>query len=1655
MLLVLSVVFMLQAVTFAAICPQGDLTGDCLVSFPDVVEFANQWLNLSECEGDLPCANFDGLNGIDYLDFSILANNWLEGMPLVINEFMASNSSDSGVSDPQGEFDDWIEIYNFGNEAIDLAGMYLTDDLTNPTKWRIPSGYSAQTTVAAGGFLVIWADEDTLDGPLHTTYKLSAGGEDIGLFDTDGSTAIDTLTFADQSTDIAYGRYPDAGDDWRYFPTPTLAAVNNGAYLGEVDDPEFSHTRGFYDVLFELTIACESSGASLYYTTDGTDPVVGEAAGPTAVPYTEALLVSGSTCVRAAAIKTGWMPSPIRTHSYIFGADDRIKSTPVISLVGDPGKSLYEPDGVMANPLLRGIESERPISMEILDSSTGDTTQIDCGIRVRGNVRERYERCDDWLSGTNNCRFSFNVYFRGDYGASKFEYPLFGFSSVEKYDSFAIRGGAQDQANRFLADEWTRRVHINMGAADVAGTFVHFYINGVFKCYMNPCGRQDKEFYQEWYNSDYGWDIIEPADIRDGDNVAWNEMLNYAKNNNLSDPVHYQYVCDRLDIVEFTDYVILQVYSGNWDWPDRNWVAARERSPEGKFRFGVWDAENIARNWGGVMEGDYSVDIFNNNFPSWWGPNTGLNLMSGPVPDLYRALKTNPGFIQLWADRMHKHFRNNGAMTKGNLTAAFNQCDADMGQIPSYWSWYDTGIRDGFIPVREDKFFENCQREGLIDNSLGYPIFNVNGSYQHGGAVAAADTITITQSTPTGTVYYTVDGADPAGSPGSSELIVLAESASKKVLVPAGPIACGAGSISVEYWTGISGTTVASLTGNGNYPNNPSSSGSLSSFEIPSGLGDNYGTRVRGYLVPSTTGSYRFWIASDDNSELWLSTNASPASASRIAYVNDWTNSREWTKYSSQRSAVISLTAGQSYYIEALQKEGTGGDNLAVAWEGPGIAQQVISGAYLIPLTGNCWTEVGFNDVAWTSGTGGVGFENNSGDPVNYASLIDTNVQSTMYNVNSTCYIRIPFTVSAGDLAGITNLTLKIRYDDGFIAYLNGVKVAEDYADSTPSWDSFASGQRDDSVCVTASSINISSYIGELTAGDNVLAIHGMNQTAGSSDFLITAELVSVRTDGGLPTPTAIEYTGGFNLSKSSNLKARILSTAGQWSVLNDAVYEIGSIKDKLRITELMYHPADPNTEYVELKNISASAINLNLVRFTRGITYTFGDVTLAAGQHILLVENLAAFEAKYETGLNVAGQYTGSLDNSGERIRLEDALGNAILDFEYKDGWRSITDGDGYSLTIINPANTDTLSWGYKDNWRASAYVGGSSGTDDSGLIPNPGAIVINEVLSHSHSAASDWIELYNTTSSPIDIGGWYLSDSDTNLMKYRFATGTTIAANGYLYVTEMSNFGYTATDSGRLTAFALSENGDEVFLTSKLDGNSHLTGYRSKEDFGASETGVSFGRYYKASTDSYNFVPMASNTLGAVNSAPLVGPIVISEIMYNPDWPAGGSYVNNEYEFIELYNPTDSAVTLYDSEVGLSWKFTCGIDYAFPTTPVVIPAQGKIVVAKNPTAFSWRFPSVPSNKIFGPYNGKLANEGEQLELGKPGDVDEFGVRQYIRVERINYSDGSHPGSDPVEPDLWPTAADGMGSSLGRINSTLYGNDPANWEAIAPTPGI
>ncbi|MHC4742984.1 MAG: lamin tail domain-containing protein, partial [Planctomycetota bacterium] len=502
-----------------------------------------------------------------------------------------------------------------------------------------------------------------------------------------------------------------------------------------------------------------------------------------------------------------------------------------------------------------------------------------------------------------------------------------------------------------------------------------------------------------------------------------------------------------------------------------------------------------------------------------------------------------------------------------------------------------------------------------------------------------------------------------------------------------------------------------------------------------------------------------------------------------------------------------------------------------------------------------------------------------------------------------------------------------------------------------------------------------------------------------------------------------------------------------------------------LRITELMYHPTqggeynEEEYEYVELMNIGEAPLLLDEVRFTGGIYYEFPpgeNRYLQPGGCLLIVKNRDAFAERYDADdIEIApGFYTGSLSNAGEEINLEDVTNSTILSFDYDDDWFALTDGLGYSLTGTDPNNPDLDAWDSKKGWRASAYIGGTPGYDDSGIIPNPGSVVINEILAHSHGVEPDWIELHNTTDSQIDIGGWYLSDSQFFLKKYRFADGTTIDAHDYFVLTQDANFGEFSTDPGRITGFAFSENGEQAYLTS-AEGEV-LTGYREIEDFGASYTGVSFGRYYKRSTDSYNFVPMDHNTPDAANSYPAVGPVVISEIMYNPVWPGRGVNENDYYEYVELHNITDRPVKLYRDDKSLPWKFSDGIEFTFPDAPdeVTIPAYDYIVVVKDVNAFRGRYSSVPADKIYGPYDGQLENAGERLEISMPGDIDMFGRQYYIRIDRVRYSDGSHDEDAPWGIDLWPVEADGDGASLTRISPGLYGNDPNNWTAQSPGPG-
>ena len=150
---------------------------------------------------------------------------------LYINEFMADN--ETTIADENGEYDDWVEIYNSNPGAINMYGLFLTDNPAIPDKWQFPD-----VEIPTNGFLLVWTDDDEEQGELHTNFKLDADGEFVGLYEIDGITPIDTLSFGPQEEDISFGRYPDGADNWQFFDEPTPGTSNNVDVDDEIISPK-------------------------------------------------------------------------------------------------------------------------------------------------------------------------------------------------------------------------------------------------------------------------------------------------------------------------------------------------------------------------------------------------------------------------------------------------------------------------------------------------------------------------------------------------------------------------------------------------------------------------------------------------------------------------------------------------------------------------------------------------------------------------------------------------------------------------------------------------------------------------------------------------------------------------------------------------------------------------------------------------------------------------------------------------------------------------------------------------------------------------------------------------------------------------------------------------------------------------------------------------------------------------------------------------------------------------------------------------------------------------------------------------------------------------------------------------------------------------
>lgn len=478
--------------------------------------------------------------------------------------------------------------------------------------------------------------------------------------------------------------------------------------------------------------------------------------------------------------------------------------------------------------------------------------------------------------------------------------------------------------------------------------------------------------------------------------------------------------------------------------------------------------------------------------------------------------------------------------------------------------------------------------------------------------------------------------------------------------------------------------------------------------------------------------------------------------------------------------------------------------------------------------------------------------------------------------------------------------------------------------------------------------------------------------------------------------------------------------------------------------TELMYNPAPGYPEFVELKLTgkslsSMSAVNL---RLDGAVQYSFPDEPLDIDEIIVVTEDASLFREKYPSFTGRLFQWDAGykLSNSGDVLEIKlDGKGDFDARFDNNPPWPSLADGNGSSLVYMgeNPA--------YAESWAASKIVNGNPGSTEDPYYATS-AVRINEIMPYHSDETGSWIEFYNAGTSTTDISGWKVVRADAKDSVRYIPSGTTIAGGAYLSLHTL------LTEDGNESSVSFVARGEAVYLREVQDGE--VTGVESGMEYSAVPTGLSAG-VIELSDGSTQQGTLLEPTEGARNSEIDLGPIYISEVFYNP--------LDGDVEFLEIVNKGDSTVTLRPmlnlSDKG--WKIG-GVGFEFGENHTLEPGEVAVLIPSSYTDTDgytsvsitvdefrkkWEGALADSVQVF-QYTGKLSNRGEKVSVEEPSevakDLKDSTIVYYHVSDALLYSDGG----------LWPEEADGKGYSLNRIDYTISGYEPSNWEAKEPTPG-
>ncbi len=495
--------------------------------------------------------------------------------PIRINEIIASNGS--GIRDAFGDRSDWIELHNYGPAAIDLTGFFLTDSKTNPTKWSFPA-----RSIPSNSYLIVFASSRNIvsGSEIHTNFALAKGGEFVGLR-TPAGVLVDSVSFGPQQDDISYGRTASAPHGWVFFETPTPGAANGDAFDGFVQAPQFSQRGGFFGTPITLTLTPASPGDQIYYTTDGVSPT------SASTLYTGPIQINSNTPIRAISTKPGFVSSAVVTQTFLFNEPATLA---VISIVTDPDGLFSDQNGIYVtgtngigakcDPTPRNVNQdwERVANFELYESDGQLGLNQVAGLKIMGGCsRSRYPQK------------SFSLHARAVYGDGKFRYAIFPDRHMVEYDAFNLRAAADDQVRTFLRDAFTQHVTTEFMDSDVAAYRpAVVYLNGVYWGIHNIRERQNDDYLADKFgvNPDRVNMIENDAVVKEGSNSAFLALRNYIRDIDLTNPSNYEYVKTMMDVDQFSEYHLSNIYTAEEDWPGNN--VAFWNAPEDGFARWRW-----------------------------------------------------------------------------------------------------------------------------------------------------------------------------------------------------------------------------------------------------------------------------------------------------------------------------------------------------------------------------------------------------------------------------------------------------------------------------------------------------------------------------------------------------------------------------------------------------------------------------------------------------------------------------------------------------------------------------------------------------------------------------------------------------------------------------------------------------------------------------------------------------------------------------------------------------------------------------------------------------------------------------------------------------------------------------------------------------------